>query len=260
MAATKENPIIFYDIGGLNGYWAPNPYKTRLTLNYKRLPYRVEYIEFGEVEQTMKAMGIPPTSKTFPYYTLPMIADPSSDPNKGPTYVSESFVIAMYLDDKYPSPKYPAVLPVNTRPLQKIFVEHYWPTIAATLVPLFFYKVPAILNANAKEYMYRSRGEDKFKPLSDSEFDQLLEAAHQKTDSLVEILELGSGNGGASLFGLGNTLTFADFAVGTVLNFAHRVEGEDSKVWQELKSWRDGSWGKLWSDINALEVNTSEVV
>ncbi|KAG9074537.1 hypothetical protein FRC06_010619 [Ceratobasidium sp. 370] len=101
MAATHDNPIIFWDIIGADGqYWAPNPYKTRLTLNYKGLLYRVKYIKFEEVEPTMKAMGIPPTSKT--YYTLPIITDPSSDPNGEPTHVSDSFN-TMYLDEKYPA-------------------------------------------------------------------------------------------------------------------------------------------------------------
>ncbi|KAG9079260.1 hypothetical protein FS749_008661 [Ceratobasidium sp. UAMH 11750] len=72
MAATNENPIVFYDISDKDGkHWTPNPCKTRLTLNYKGLPYRVKYLKFEDVEPTMKAMGIPPTSKTFPHYTLP---------------------------------------------------------------------------------------------------------------------------------------------------------------------------------------------
>ncbi|KAH7342047.1 hypothetical protein B0J17DRAFT_626450 [Rhizoctonia solani] len=43
MAATKENPIIFYDLVDANGKsWSPNPYKTRLSLNYKGIPYRTD--------------------------------------------------------------------------------------------------------------------------------------------------------------------------------------------------------------------------
>ncbi|KAG9096392.1 hypothetical protein FS749_008597 [Ceratobasidium sp. UAMH 11750] len=162
MAATNENPIIFWDIIGADGqYFAPNPYKTRLTLNYKGLPYQVKYLKFEDVEPTMKAMGIPPTSKTFPYYTLPMITDPSSDPNGQPIHVSESFKIAMYLDEKYPAPKYPAVLPVETRSLQKLFVENYFPTITNHMTPLLAPRLSKLLDKASEEYLYRSRGSPK---------------------------------------------------------------------------------------------------
>ncbi|KAF8604618.1 hypothetical protein BDV93DRAFT_605920 [Ceratobasidium sp. AG-I] len=257
MAATKENPIIFYDIGAPGGYWSTNTYKTRLTLNYKRLPYRVEFIDFEKVEQTMKAMGILPTSKSFPHYTLPMIADPTNDPNERPTFVSESFVIAAYLDDKYPSPKYPAVLPANTRPLQKVFIDRYWPTVAGPFLSLLYPKAPAILDENAREYLYQSRGKDIFKPLSSSEVDQTLEVARQNLESFSDILELSGG--GASSFMMGNSLTFADFAVGTLLFFAHKIEGDGSRVLQELMGWQHGRWARLWKEINELEKNTTEV-
>jgi len=259
MAATKENPIIFYDIGSPGGYWALNPYKTRLTLNYKRLPYRVKYINIEDIEPTMKAMGIPPTSKTFPHYTLPVIADPSNDPNQGPTYVSESFAIAAYLDDKYPSSKYPAILPASTRPLQKIFIEHYWPTVLGPFFPLLYSKVFGALDEKGKEYMYRSRGKDVFKPLSDSDIGPTLELARQKLDSFREILELGDGDGTSSYI-MGNTFTFADFAVGSFLFFARKLDGDGGEIWQQLMSWQNGRWARLWKEVEELENNTAEIV
>ena len=184
-----------------------------------------------------------------------MIADPSDDPDKGPTYVSESFVIAAYLDDKYPSPKYPAVLPANTRPLQKVFIDHYWPTVAGPFFPLLYPKVPAIWDERGREYLYQSRGKDVFKLLSDSELDQMLEVARQKLESFSDILDL-SGSGTSS-FIMGDTLTFADFTVGTVLFLVHRVDA--GKVLQELMGWQNGRWARLWKAINELERNTTEV-
>ncbi|KAF8752234.1 Glutathione S-transferase, N-terminal domain [Rhizoctonia solani] len=101
MAATPENPIVFYDLINANGvHWSPNTYKTRLCLEYKGLPYRVEYSTLPEVESNMKKLGVPPVKATSPQYTLP---DPSGDPDGKPHYVGDSFNIAVYLDEKYPA-------------------------------------------------------------------------------------------------------------------------------------------------------------
>ncbi|KAG9074298.1 hypothetical protein FS749_014156, partial [Ceratobasidium sp. UAMH 11750] len=67
MAATKENPIIFYDLVGKDGIsWSPNTYKTRLTLNYKGLPYRVEMISFPDIQAKYKELGVTSTPYTLP--------------------------------------------------------------------------------------------------------------------------------------------------------------------------------------------------
>ncbi|KAG8730110.1 hypothetical protein FRC10_003066 [Ceratobasidium sp. 414] len=250
MAATNDNPIIFWDIAGADGqYWAPNPYKTRLTLNYKGLPYRVKYIKFEEVELTMKAMGIAPTSKTFPYYTLPMITDPSSDPNGEPTHVSESFKIAMYLDEKYPAPKYPAVLPIETRSLQKLFVESYFPTIISHMFPLIAPHIFKLIDKTSGEYLYLSRGgEATFAPLSDADAAQRLAEVGEKLDTFAQALEL---NGGPWV--MGDTVTFADFVVGCILYFWHEVDGDEGKIWKEVAGWQNGKWAVIRERIEAIE-------
>ena len=184
-----------------------------------------------------------------------MIADPSDDPNKGPTYVSDSFVIATYLDGKYPSPKYPTVLPANTRPLQKVFIDHYWPTVVGPLYPLLYPKALAFLDENGREYLYQSRGKETFKLLSDSEADQTLQVVRQNWESFGGILDLSCS--GISPFTMGDTLTFADFAIGSIFFYAHRIE--EDKVLQEILGWQNGRWARLWKEISELERNTTEV-
>ncbi|KAG8687802.1 hypothetical protein FRC08_011760 [Ceratobasidium sp. 394] len=165
MAATNENPVIFYDIASTSGqYWSTNTYKTRLTLNYKGIPYRVQYVRFHEIESTLKALGVSPP-KPGSRYTLPVIADPSSDPDGQPTYISDSFDIAVYLDDKYPAPKYPAVLPIGTRPLQKIFVDQYFFTTIQPLFPFLHpFAIHKFLDEEGRECIYQRYGKDYFNP------------------------------------------------------------------------------------------------
>ncbi|QRV89959.1 glutathione S-transferase [Ceratobasidium sp. AG-Ba] len=253
MAATPENPIIFYDIVAKDGsYWTPNTFKTRLTLNYKGLPYRVEWVKIEDVEPLMKEMGVPPTSKTYPHYTLPMIADPSSEPDGKPTLVSESFRIAEYLDEKYPAPEYPIVIPPGTRALQKIFVEQYAPSIAMAPMPAIASGLPAaVLDEASTEYMYRTRGRETFNPISEETSAKILAEAREKWEAFA--LTIGDGP-----WITGDTVTFADFFIAGWLFFGRRISGGDEgKLWKEVSTWQDGKWAEYWKRIEEIEKKSS---
>ncbi|KAG8711186.1 hypothetical protein FRC08_016217, partial [Ceratobasidium sp. 394] len=160
MAATIDNPIVFYDIFSTERPWSPSTYKTRLTLNFKRLPYRVEFISIADIEAKMTELGAPASSPDrAPKYRLPVIADPSSDPNGKPTYVTDSFNIAIYLDDKYPAPKYPVVFPDGTRALQRITSELFTYEVGFALMPIIVPGLarPGFLDDRGHEYFCRTR-------------------------------------------------------------------------------------------------------
>ncbi|KAG9104791.1 hypothetical protein FRC06_009260 [Ceratobasidium sp. 370] len=258
MAATNESPIIFYDISSTPGqYWSFNTYKTRLTLNYKRIPYRVQYVRFHEIESTLKALGVP-LPKTASRYTLPVIADPSSDPNGQPTYISDSFEIATYLDDKYPAPKYPTVLPITTRPLQRIFIDQYFFTnLLRPLLPFIHpFAILKFFNAAERESLYQTYGKERFSPPTEEEAIQKFAEAREKWEEFGQILELNSNSGP---FVMGGTITLADFAIGGVFDVLRKVQGDDGKVWKELMGWQGGRWAILWKEIKAVEEKTTEV-
>jgi glutathione S-transferase len=183
----------------------------------------------------------------------PVIADPSSGPNGKPTYVSESFDIAVYLDDKYPAPKYPTVLPAGTRPLQKIFVEHYFGHIAGPIFPLIHPRAPELLDEPGQEYLYRTKGgKDKFAPITETEAIHQLAEACEKWEAFAQTLDL-NGNGNAGPFVMGDKVTFVDFVVGGVLFFLHKVEGDQGKIWKEVMGWHDGKWAGLWKELKVIE-------
>jgi len=99
------NSTLFYDIPSKDGKpWSPNTYKTRFVLNYKRIPYTTEWIEYPDIAPKFKTLGMtpnPPTAmKLLQAYTCPAISDSSTSP---PTLVMDSASIATYLDAKYPS-------------------------------------------------------------------------------------------------------------------------------------------------------------
>ncbi|KAG8692564.1 hypothetical protein FRC09_011112 [Ceratobasidium sp. 395] len=255
MTATKENPIIFYDLTGKDGIsWSPNTYKTRLTLNYKGLPYRVEKLSFPDIQAKYKELGI-----TSAPYTLPLIADPSSEPNSKPTYVSDSFKIAVYLDDKYPAPQYPVVFPPGTRALQHLIVTEYYPTVAVSLAPLISPSVPERLDERGAEYWYRTRG-NRFQPPTEEAAAKLRQEVAQKWDGIAKSLDFNNNTAEPGPFLMGNQISFADFAIGGVFHFFQQIQGEDSVLLGEMMRWQGGRWKGLRDRFLSIERNSSEVV
>ncbi|KDN37606.1 hypothetical protein RSAG8_10011, partial [Rhizoctonia solani AG-8 WAC10335] len=261
MAATKENPIIFYDIYSKDGPWSPNTYKTRLTLNYKRLPYKVECVSIADVETKLKELGVPPTTHNPLFkYTLPMIADPSSDPSGKPTYVVESFEIALYLDKTYPAPKYPIVVPPGTRALQRIALERVMSAgmgFATVVLPLAAARTN-FMDDKGYEYYSRSRrvifGRDLLELLP--EVDSNWAKAKGGWEALGDQLELGGKDGP---FVMGAQISFIDFAIGGLLHAVQKCEGGEMKYWKDMSTWQGGRWGAFWEEIAKLEADSSEV-
>ncbi|CAE6423092.1 unnamed protein product [Rhizoctonia solani] len=259
MAATKENPIIFYDVLSEHGTWAPNTYKTRLTLNYKRIPYRVEYISFPDVTRKSKELGVKPTNPDGEIkYTLPMIADPSSDPNGKPTYVADSFNIAVYLDETYPAPKYPAVFAPGTRAVQKITYDLFTNEVGFAAFPaiLPYIVKPGFFDERGREYFSKTR-EAFFKqfPADTSIGSKFWGDLHEKWKWFGETLDLNE----EGPFVTGKQVSFTDFAIGGVIFFVRRAEGGDMRIWKAMAEWQGGRWARHWAEIEKLEKDSSEV-
>jgi Glutathione S-transferase, N-terminal domain len=96
--------ITLYDIPTTQQeLWSPNTWKTRYSLNYKKLPFRTEWVEYPDIASLYKKNGIPlvKTRQGKSVTTLPLIKD---DTSGTPVFVAESFEIAKYLDKTYPDP------------------------------------------------------------------------------------------------------------------------------------------------------------
>ncbi|KAG8679884.1 hypothetical protein FRC08_016674 [Ceratobasidium sp. 394] len=258
MAATKQNPIIFFDIMAKAGPWSPNTWKTRIALNYKRLPYRVEYVSYPDIESTFKKFGVPPTSDKAPQYTLPMIADPSSDPNEKPTYIADSFKIALYLEDKYPSPAYPSLFPPGTHAFHSLFTEHF----TSLIQPL----APTMLPLVGRHGFLDDRGEEYYRRTRQARFGKSLEQlaedgvrawgnVREKWDEFGKRLDLNK----SGPFVMGEQISYADLMLGAAFCWIRVAEGGDMKLWRDMSGWQNGRWGKLWSEIEKFVQDSSEV-
>jgi len=92
-------------------------------LNYKRLLYRTAWVEYQDVERTLRSIGAPPASvgrDGRPVYALPAIMVPQR-PSEPPIVLSSANAIVEYLEMTHPARP---VFPDGSRALQLAFV-HY---------------------------------------------------------------------------------------------------------------------------------------
>ena len=97
----------------------------RDVLDYKGIPWNTAWVEYPDVEPTLKKLGATPTSTKpdgSPFYTVPVISDSIHKTDSGePTVVSDSWNIAIYLEETYPEH---ALFPTGSRALQALFQEY----------------------------------------------------------------------------------------------------------------------------------------
>ncbi|KAK0457984.1 uncharacterized protein EV420DRAFT_1748327 [Desarmillaria tabescens] len=116
----SSKPITLYDIATKlpDAPGSSTTWRTRYSLNMKKLPYQTVYVELPDIESLAKQIGAAPTGTKHdgvtPLYTIPIIHDHATG-----AVVSESASIAAYLDKTYPSG--PTLVPTGTMPLQLAF-------------------------------------------------------------------------------------------------------------------------------------------
>ncbi|KAF7760741.1 hypothetical protein Agabi119p4_10150 [Agaricus bisporus var. burnettii] len=234
--------ITFYDLARQSPQmtWSPNPFKTRFALNYKKLPYRTVNLELSELESEFKKIGIPP-STTWPdgrpKYTSPSIFDDSTN-----TGVSDSYQIAQYLDQTYPDT--PKLFPPGTEALQAAFYAQFEQLRTPTfpfLVPTFF----EIMNPPSLEYYNQICVERYGMPLEDyaPKGEERVEAWKKVEVSYNTLYGWLSQSKGP--YFMGDTVTFADFAVAGMIYAVEVCIGKDSKEFKDLMTWNNGRWAEF---------------
>ncbi|KIJ64662.1 hypothetical protein HYDPIDRAFT_89954 [Hydnomerulius pinastri MD-312] len=236
-------PIILYDLAskqtGLP--WVPNPAKTRFCLGYKGLPFETVWIQNKDLESTLKSIGAQPSSGTS--YTVPVI----QDPNTG-AIVTDSLVIAEYLDKTYPSAK--PIIPDGTAALIKGF-EAGFRTIGYSAAMSFLdWAQLDWIPETSKEYFTRKRltthGKQTWEELSPSDKRPGQWASFKRgMDAIDGWYQQSNGR-----WIMGDTFSYADMVIASRLVWFNVIFDEVQK--EELNSWNDGRWAKLLADVNQV--------
>ncbi|CAF9921931.1 MAG: hypothetical protein ALECFALPRED_001977 [Alectoria fallacina] len=213
--------VILYDIPSKDPRrcWSLNPWKTRLVLNLKGIPYKTEWLEYPDIAPTLKQLNIPPSEPPATAYTSPTIR--ISD-----KYVTDSRKIADVLEKKNPSPS----LHLDSPILKK--VEELAPQCVMSLGPVFIPRIPRfMLNPRSAEYFERTREARFGMSLSQLEKEKGGESAWKAAEpKWKELGTLLKAEGGP--FFMGKTVSYADLIVVGAL---HCFAFGDGDMFQRVK-------------------------
>ncbi|KZV74162.1 hypothetical protein PENSPDRAFT_573392 [Peniophora sp. CONT] len=231
--------IVLYDAPNATPEsWAPNMWRVRFILNYKRLPYRTVWVEFHDVERALRSINAPPTATGRdgrPVYTLPALVDPSRSPSN-PVILCNPNMIAEYLEVTYPARP---VYPPGSRALQSIFVQYLMDVVLQPLLPIMVPLTYSRLPAHVRQHF---RGGPSIP--SGPHRAQAWEAARVRFDQFAAMLEKNNAGDGDGVVAMGRELSYADFVLVSVLMWINRVSPDDG--WIQVCQWSGGRWARLW--------------
>ncbi|KAK5168170.1 uncharacterized protein LTR77_006738 [Saxophila tyrrhenica] len=208
---------ILYDLpsrGDKPACWSLNPWKARMALNYKGIPYRTEWTEYPDLAPTFKELGIAPNEEGSTFeYSSPAVRLPDG------SYVMDSRKIALALDIYQPEPTlHMGYADVIDR------AQNAVSGVLGTLAPIVLPRVPVmLLNDKSAKYFNETR-EARFgislPELGVSDKAKgAWEEAKPKMEELRQVLTEKEGK-----YVLGDEVSFADFVVAGFWVFMKKVD------------------------------------
>ncbi|EXJ84153.1 hypothetical protein A1O3_04820 [Capronia epimyces CBS 606.96] len=223
MAAQYEPEIVLYDLACTkNVCFSPAVWRIRLMLNYKHIPYRTIFLEFPDIEPTLKGLGLvlgeSPSGNIYNKYTVPVIQHVPTN-----TYIMDSVTIAQFLESTYPDPPVPLTseLGLEIGAKARAVVGRAFST---SLMP----RELGILSPRAQEYFRRTREESLGHRLEDL-FDKEEEAWSAVGEDIRAVGELIQTHKADGPFVLGARPSYTDFFIAGSLQSARMV---DERVFQ----------------------------
>lgn len=208
-------------------------------LNYKGIDYKTIWVEYPDVEATIKKIGAKPTG-VEPKYTLPAIVDDSTG-----VAMAESADIVEYLDKTYPDT--PRLIPDGTHALQAAFRDAFYPKLKDYFMFLASLG-EQVLNPPSVIYL-----DDKAKVRFGKTFKEIVPhgeervAAWNKWKDTVGTIDAWMKK--EDIWMMGDTPSFADFILASFILSAETVFGPDSKEYKEVLEMHDGRWGRLAKNV-----------
>ncbi|KAF8184776.1 hypothetical protein BJ912DRAFT_1115450 [Pholiota molesta] len=227
--------IILYDVRGHTSQpWAPNVWRVRFILNYKRLPHQTCWLAFQDVE--LRSDG-------SPVYALPVIVDPTRNPSR-PKIVSGASKIAEYLEAI--SPARP-IFPEGSRAMQAMFVHYIQEVLSKPLLPIM---VPLTHQHLPEQTQAHFRGGyDATGTLVGPQREHAWVAVQEQFNFLAKIMD--KNIDGDGIVSMGHEVTYADFAIVSILIWIERMAPHDG--WARVRTWNGGRWTRLWDRCREYE-------
>ncbi|KAL7908182.1 hypothetical protein GGI35DRAFT_55534 [Trichoderma velutinum] len=264
--SASSDTIVFYDIGHRSpvaeSCFSPNPWKSRLALNFKGVPYSTSWVGMPDIAKVRRSLGESAGRKfadDTDFYTLPMIRDAATG-----SIVSDSFDIAVYLQRTYPdsgagdlfptqtldftfTPPFALAVPLSERAdggfpeyyrfntnVDAVFTTHT--LLMTSSMPLD----PATAEETKAEFVRRAgvNSWDDFALTSEAR-QKLMESFQGALGDLAKLFLENTGGP----FLLGQRASYADLIVDAWLRMAQVCLPKSE--WEEVRCWYDGVFGRL---------------
>ncbi|KAJ4258896.1 hypothetical protein NW762_007983 [Fusarium torreyae] len=219
MSDQTQPEIILYDLACTkNVCFSPVAWKTRLMLNYKGISYKTIFLEFPDIEPTLKGLGIAPhdpSSGSHAKYTVPAIQHVPTN-----TYIMDSKSIAEFLAKTYPEPPLPLTSELGSEIETKA---------RSAMGPAFYFSVTPrellILSPRSQEY-FRSKSERRLGNKLESllEGDKEEKAWEEVRDKMRGVGELMQTNKEDGPFILGARPSYTDFLISASLQSGRTID------------------------------------
>lgn len=201
------------------------------------MDYETCWTDLTEVTNVRKGLGAAPCRKHLDntdFYTLPIVFDHNSN-----RVVGDSFEIALYLDEVYPSS--PQLFPDSAVASLRDFNAHVNEVFTAYVV-LGAHTIPFNPQTaeKARAEFCRRAGRQNWDDFAvcGPERATMLKGFEK---ALGELAESYAEQGSALALAQGSTPTYADFIVGGWLWMLKETLPE----WDLIRTWQDGLWGRI---------------
>ncbi|KAI0522041.1 hypothetical protein F5B22DRAFT_592616 [Xylaria bambusicola] len=233
---TSSDQLVFYDIasGPPVHPFAPNPWKVRYALNFKRANYVTEWVDVSEVTETRKRLGVPPVRffpNGEPFHTLPVVKDTATG-----DLVGDSFDIAVHLEKKYPNSPSLFKHSIGLYAAFNAHIDSIFPT-AGILFSEGFPFNPKTMEKSKAEFCKRA-GVDSWDKLT-VQGEARRNVVKDYEVALGEIAKYFRFSDGPFIGGA--EPDYADFIIGGWL----MMLSEMVKEWSEIRTWHSGFLGRL---------------
>ncbi|PCG88631.1 Hypothetical protein PENO1_078860 [Penicillium occitanis (nom. inval.)] len=230
----SEPEIVLYDLASIkNVCFSPTVWRIRLMLNYKRIPYKTIFLEFPDIEPTLKELGLNPgktATGSQSKYTVPAIHHIPTN-----TYIMDSAAIAQFLESTYPEPAVPL-----TSELGREIEAKSRSTVGRTLGGSIMPREINILSPRSQEYFRRTREASIGRRLED-----VLDLAKEEQDWLAvdpelrAVGELMQTNKAEGPFVLGARPSYIDFFIAGALQSARMVHEDTFQRFAKYPGFKD---------------------
>ncbi|KAF5024841.1 hypothetical protein F66182_3080 [Fusarium sp. NRRL 66182] len=220
MSMSDSTPeIILYDLACTkNMCFSPVVWKIRLMLNYKHIPYQTIFVEFPDIEPTLKSLGLAPHdpgSASHARYTVPAVKHVPSD-----TSIMDSPAIAEFLETTYPDPPLRLTSALG-RQVERQARRSIGPAFGASVTP----REILILSPPSQEY-FRQKvqarlGHPPEDLLDPDKEERAWEAVADKMRDMGELMMMNNADGP---FVLGAQPSYTDFFIAASLQSGRTID------------------------------------